>query len=213
MLTYPSNPWLRAISLACTTLFWVVGFQPAAQAQLFGERRVGSPLTRPGGGASSAGQNPGNLTGSERFLRGNRSRRDFVGSDRNEADGFVGASQAIGVGRVPAATESLRIETTNTARINRPIPPLPAKGMYYPRLEIGFDTLSRSESELVSVATDRLQKRVQDVAGNGVRLVIHDRVARLEGIADSMETVELAAIMAGFEPGIDRVENRVVVQR
>ena len=211
MTTYDSRSSRQCILLACSTLFMLLLLEPAAHAQLFGERRVGAPL-RPGGSAA-AEQNPGNLTGSERFLRGNRSRRDFVGSDRNEADGFVGASQAIGVGRVPAATESLRMETTNTARINRPLPPLPAKGMYYPRLEVDFEIVPRSESEMVSVATERLQKRVEQVAGSGVRMVVQGRTARLQGTASSSEAAELAAIMASFEPGIDRVENLITIQR
>lgn len=205
------EPHWRA-ALACIVLFLSLSLSSEASAQLFGDRRVGSPLTAPPGNAST-GQNPGNLTGNERFLRGNRSRRDFVGSDRNETAGFVGASQAIGVGRVPAATESLRVETTDTDRINRPIPPQPAKGLYYPRLEIDFVTLPRSQSELVQAATDRFQKRIQSVLGEDAKLTIQGRTASLEGTAESSQAAELAAIMASFEPGIDRVENKLNISQ
>jgi hypothetical protein len=199
---------LQPLALACTSLFCWQLLSGDAHAQLFGDRRVGAPMTAQPGGAA---QNPGNLTGSERYLRGNRSRRDFVGADRSEATGFVGATQAIGVGRVPAATETFRLESTNPARINRPVPPLPAKGMYYPRLEIDFATVPRSQSDLIIATTDRLQKRIQQTLGDGARLTIDGRTARLDGIVDSAQAAELAEILVSFEPGIDQVENRLHV--
>ena len=113
---------------------------------------------------------------------------------------------------MPAATESLRLEAINTARINRPVPPLPAKGMYYPRLEIEFATIPRGQSELVTAAADRLRDRIQQVAGGDARLTVRGRVARLEGTAQSAQAAELATILAGFEPGIDEVQNALQVQ-
>ncbi|MCR9293855.1 MAG: BON domain-containing protein [bacterium] len=194
--------------LALITLLTGMVSSSSASAQLFGERRVGAPLRAAPSGAATA-QNPGNLTGGERFLRGNRSRRDFVGSDRSESTGFVGAIQAIGVGRVPAATEGLRLKTSNSARINRPIPPLPAEGMYYPRLEIDFATEPRRQSELSLSTENRLQKRIQQAVGDGVRVDVQGRTARLSGKANSVRAAELAVILAGFEPGIDQVDNQL----
>ncbi len=184
----------------------------SAQGQMFGSRTVGSPLgnrtTNAAGGV--AGQNSGILTGSERFVRGNRSRRDFVGADRDEAEGFVGASQAIGVGRVRSATEGLRIETTNETRINRPLPRQPAKGMYYPRLEIDLDeTAADTQSQAASVANTKLQSRVERIAGSAVTLAVEDRVAILRGSVGSRKDAEMLAAILSFEPGIDAVRNEL----
>ena len=97
-----------------------------ASAQLIGNRAVGAPLSslsqqRVPGVPTAASQGAGqanaagigqasNAIGSlgnrmqidnTRFVRGNRSRQDFVGSNRTDLSGFVGAGQALGVGRVP----------------------------------------------------------------------------------------------------------------
>ncbi len=92
------------------------------------------------GGASNAIGSIGNRlqVNNTRFVRGSRSRQDFVGSNRTDQTGFVGSGQALGVGRVASATENLRLETTK-AKINRPLPLQPAKGMYYPRLEVDLE--------------------------------------------------------------------------
>lgn len=206
-LTCATSTWLQRSSGAFVVGLMLLGVSSTAQAQLFGERRVGSPLSAQAGGT---GQNPGNLTGSERFLRGNRSRRDFVGSDRSEADGFVGASQAIGVGRVPAATESLRIDNSDT-RLNRPVPPLAAKGMYYPRLELDSASVLPSASPPAPPATNRLRQQIQQVAGAGAVVQVQGRTAVLTGTVATPQAAELAAILASFEPGIDQVRNALQV--
>ena len=83
--------------------------------------------------------------------------------------------------------------------------------MYYPRLEIDFATVPRAQSDVVLAATDRLQQRIQQTVGDGARLTIQGRTARLEGTATSARAAELAAILASFEPGIDRVDNQLRV--
>ena len=94
----------RILFLACLVLISGIAAEPSRCACVFGERSVGGM---------------GLLKGNERFC-GNRSRRDFVGADRGEQSSFVGAQQALATGRVRAATEGLRIDSTNPARINRP---------------------------------------------------------------------------------------------
>ena len=188
-----------------------------AQAQLFGARTVGKPLGSPlsqGGSLNSnvAGSDVGTLTGNERFIRGNRSRRDFVGSDRGEQSGFVGIGQAIGVGRVRAATEGLRIEVTDTTRFNRPIPAQPTKGIYYPRLEIGFDIQQSTAISPAELAVDeRLLARVVHVTGDTAQLTLVGRTAILRGTVQSAHDAELAEQLLSFEPGIDHVLNELSI--
>lgn len=206
----PLRCFLIAAS-CCMCLTWQAS---TAHGQMFGSRSVGAPLgnrtTNAAGGV--AGQNAGVLTRSERFVRGNRSRRDFVGADRNEATGFVGSTQAIGVGRVRSATEGLRIETTNEARINRPLPRQPAKGMYYPRLEIDFDEATTdTTSQAASIAIAKLQSRLERIAGAGVTLSVEERVAVLRGSVGSRKDAEIVAAIISFEPGIDAVRNELEI--
>ncbi len=185
-----------------------------ANAQLFGSRTVGSPLGNRSANAplGTAGQNVDILSGTERFLRGNRSRRDFVGSDRSEASGFVGSTQAIGVGRVPSATEGLKIETTDANRINRPLPKLPTKGMYYPRLELDL-IRNASESELEDdfQLNSQLQSRVERIGGSAVTIGVQDRVAVMRGTVRSQNAAELLSNILSFEPGIDEVRNELTI--
>lgn len=188
-------------------------------AQLFGARNVGKPLGSPlaqGGSLNSnaAGSNAGILSGGERFVRGNRSRRDFVGSDRGEQSGFVGVGQAIGVGRVPSATEGLRIPPVDAARINRPIPAQSAKGIYYPRLEIGFDVKqSASVSPAELAADERMLERVVNITGDTAQLTLAGRTAILRGTVKSAHDAQLAARLLSFEPGIDRIQNELRIAR
>jgi hypothetical protein len=95
-------PRLRIVQ-AGIVLIGCLLLESPARAQLFGDRTVGQPLrgrqqqTRPPQlGTAPGGQNVGGnqeavgiLSGNERFLRGNRSRNDFVGSNRANQSGFA----------------------------------------------------------------------------------------------------------------------------
>lgn len=215
-----------------------VSVQPEiAVAQLIGNRAVGAPLSSPtqqrapgvstapaqGGvqaNASGIGQ-ASNAIGSlgnrmridnTRFVRGNRSRQDFVGSNRADLSGFVGVGQALGVGRVPSATENLRIETSK-AKINRPRPLQPAKGMYYPRLEIDFEKKSPQEASLrEGPAGKEASDRVAQFSSGNAKVTMSGSTAILRGTVNSVRASELLVQLLSFEPGIDRVKNELVVQ-
>ncbi|MCA9241816.1 MAG: hypothetical protein KDA37_16515 [Planctomycetales bacterium] len=192
---------------------------PQAHAQLFGSRNVGSPLNSPfnRGGAGNAAATAGDiatgvLDGNERFVRGNRSRNDFVGSNRSSQTGFVGAGQAIGVGRVRTATEGLRVDASNTTRINRPLPAQPQRGMYYPRLELSFNRPGDSTLRTEIAPDMRIQQRATTVAGEDARVPLAGRTAILRGQVDSQHTAELTGRILSFEPGIDQVQNELTVR-
>ena len=208
-----------------------------ACAQLIGNRSVGAPLSSPSqqrvpgipmapsqgavqvnaGGIGQASNAIGSLGNrmqidNTRFVRGNRSRQDFVGSNRTDLSGFVGAGQALGVGRVPSATDSLRIETSK-AKINRPLPLQPAKGMYYPRLEFDFEKASLQEELLrESPAGKEASDRVAQFSAGSANVTMSGSTAILRGTINSVRTSELLEQLLSFEPGIDRVKNELVVQ-
>ena len=227
-------------AIAVNVLMIVVGLQSVAEAQLFGNRTpgssAGSQMRSPFGNSgqrSSLGAAPslgpadqssapgGVLDGNERFVRGNRSRQDFVGGSRNDLSGFVGSEQAIGVGRVPAATDSFRLEATNAARINRPIPMQPSKGMYYPRLVLDLEpnklnssAQTASHATVVDAPVDapvEIVRRVKNVTGESVQLFMAGDTAILKGTVASQRIADLAISLLSFEPSIDRVDNQLVV--
>ena len=198
--------------------------QPIVSAQLIGNRTLGSPALslqqqRAGtaaaatsAGGASVGTNSGLQGANARYLRGNRSRQDFVGSNRTDLSGFVGSGQALGVGRVPTAAETLKLETTKADRINRPLPPQPAKGMYYPRLS--FDSDSETSSELPSIgpASPAATERIADFSQGRANVSMVGTTAVLRGTVSSSREAELLAQILSFEPGIDRVKNELVVK-
>ncbi len=206
------------LGLCCGMLLFGCLATPV-HAQLFGNRSVGKPINSPlnqggrlgaTGGGTSVGTAAGMLDGSERFVRGNRARSEFVGSDRRSQTGFVGSTQAIGVGRVPPATQGLRIERSAAPELNRPLPPQRGRGLYYPRLEIGFPEPDTLVAPTEIAANQRMLDRVYGVAGDSVKLTISGRTAILRGTVESERAAELAAQLLSFEPAIDHVQNELV---
>lgn len=224
------------VSLLLAIMLMLIQHEIAA-GQLIGNRSIGGPalsLTQQRAGGNAAAPNPGtgqassggigqasNAIGSlgsrmqvnnTRFVRGNRSRQDYVGSNRTDLDGFVGSGQALGVGRVSSSVENFRIETTKT-KLNRPLPPQPAKGMYYPRLEIDFEKAS-SPGELHRegpASVDTSDRVAQFSAGNAT-ITMSGTTAILRGTVNSVRTSELLMQLLSFEPGIDRVKNELIVR-
>jgi len=230
---------LQVSMLMCLVALFV---QPQfATAQLIGNRAIGAPAASLSQQRAASNAPPSNIgiglanTGgigqaanaigslgtrmqvnNTRFVRGNRSSQDFVGSNRMDLDGFVGSGQAIGVGRVPSAVENLRIETTKT-KINRPLPPQPAKGMYYPRLEIDFETTESQNERLVEglaegPASQDVSDRVSQFSGGNASVRMAGSTAILRGRVNTIRTSELLVQLLSFEPGIDRVKNELLVQ-
>jgi hypothetical protein len=215
----------------------------SAEAQLFGKRTVGGSFQpRVGPGASrtdTSVEDAGNIQGSERFLRENRSGRDFVGSDRREQQGFVGSQQALGTGRVRAATEGLETAEDPTARINPPLAPLRPKAMYYPKLVLDtltFSPLKTSTENLPSPSTATNRVPSYSVIGdstrnaksnnkNDYRITTEQRLANwsdgtvkmtregervvLRGRVASKSQAEKIEILLSLEPGIYSIDNRL----
>ena len=205
--------------------------QRTVMAQLIGNRTIGAPAgatqqQRPQGGLTSAvgitgatgsttmpGANAGLQGGTNRYVRGNRSRLDFVGSNRTDLKGFVGSEQALGVGRVLSAVENLRIETTKSGKINRPLPQQPAKGMYYPKLEIDFEVPdAQVATGTGGQARPEVRERVNQVAGSNAIITMSGNTAVLRGAVNSKRTSELIEQLLRFEPGIDRVRNELTIK-
>ncbi|MCY2984756.1 MAG: hypothetical protein NTY15_14125 [Planctomycetota bacterium] len=197
---------------------------PVASAQMIGNRTLGAPalsLQQQRAGTAPTTNAPGGTTigaasglqgANARYLRGNRSRQDFVGSNRTDLSGFVGSGQAIGVGRVPTAAETLKLETTKADRINRPLPPQPAKGMYYPRLSLDSDSETSNELPSIGPASPAATERIVEFSKGRANVSMAGTTAVLRGTVSSSREAELLAQLLSFEPGIDRVKNELVVK-
>jgi hypothetical protein len=121
-----------------TAVFLVAAMigQDFVQAQMFGERTLGRPLSIQEGAAEM--ESAGTLTGRERFLRENRPATAFVGPDIRELQRFIGSLQAQVRGRVQPSTQGLRRRVDRSAEINQPLGPAPAGTPYNPELVVSY---------------------------------------------------------------------------
>ncbi|WDQ15698.1 hypothetical protein [Rhodopirellula sp. P2] len=201
----------RPVAIFAIAVLTCLSITETAQAQLFGARTLGQPLTRRPSvsqGAPPAMESAGAVEGSERFLRGNRSRDEFVGPSRGTQQGFIGSDQAIGVGRVRTSVESLREPPDRSAQINRPVPPLVAGAMYHPQLSISVSEMADEAyvSAVISKRDQKLAARLSLIAGTPIQVSYQGNRTILSGAVESEAIAEKLRILASFEPHIDEIE-------
>lgn len=195
-------------------------------AQLFGNRPLGGTLSRrpsPGSAGqleameeigsmnSGLGASVGELTGTERFLRENRTRRDFVGSDLIDRQGFTGLIQGTPRGAIRSAITNLRPLVNE--QINR-VPPAPIARQprpYAPRLVVGFDYALPTSAELAQT----LERQVLRVPGlqrlGPIEVSVEGQTAILRGVVSSEHQRDVAEQVVLLEPGVRAIQNELVV--
>lgn len=202
-----------------------------AQAQIFGERPLGGTLSRrpqPGsasqleaaaaasqgesmGLAGSVGASVGELTGVERFLRSNRTRSDFVGSDLLDRPGFIGSVQGNARGVIRSAITNLRPLVNE--QINR-MPPEPITRQarpYAPRYVVGFD-YPLPTNEAMEATLGRQLLRVPGMERLGpIEVSVVGQTATLRGEVASQHQSDVAEQLVLLEPGIREVQNELIV--
>ena len=190
------------------TLTWL----SSADAQLFGSaRQLGQPFQarRPQGGAAQRlTAEAGQVQGNERFLRSNRRRGDFVGSDRFERRSFVGSQQGTASGPVIPSTAGVRPQRDRSRQINRPLPPQPKNRIYYPRLTVGFE----NDLSGIRFAPELRRELVNPdhfSSSNRFGVSVVNRTATLRGVVASARERDLAELLVSFEPGISVVRNEL----
>lgn len=189
-------------------LLWLVcSAVGSASAQLFGERTLGSSLTRPTFPDSSGGgpRDP-------RFLRGTEEARTFVGAELLDLANPVGLQQALGLPGLRSAVDGLREELQ--PRVNRVIlEPPPAKPLpYRGRLRVDFDYTRPTAEQTAADLTRQLRSAMIRLEGQPeVSVTVRGRTAILEGAVSSHRTRALAEQLVRLEPGVSRIENRVQV--
>jgi osmotically-inducible protein OsmY len=178
----------------------------SASAQLVGDRDISSNRTRAPKDLDSAAT----VTGSEKFVRGNRTAGDFVGAGDTEESTFVGASQA-------APTAGATDSVTGLAEQTAPQVNIPkrrrATGIYAERLTIGFESHDNAGIRLPAAASlsKQLSKIISD-RGYQLQLSPGDSTAKLTGTVESQQKKRIAELLVLFEPGISTVENELRVE-
>ena len=197
-------------NIVMTTVVAAVTFVVVSrvEAQLFGNRTLGRSLARR---STTGGGSVGTVTGSERFVRRNRGRSDFIGTDSRDRRGFVGTVQGDTRGTVRSATSGLRIETSSRSSANLPRAAPSKTGMYEPRLVVRF-TFQRPEAATLS---SKLAHRL-DTSGairhlGSIEVSVAERTATLRGVVASERDRRMAELLVLFEPGISAVSNELTL--
>lgn len=194
--------------LRLLTLLLLIGTSTcsSASAQLFGDRDISRNRNRAPKDLDSAAT----VTGTEKFVRGNRTAGDFVGAGDTEESGFVGASQA---SPAAGATDSV----TGLAEQTTPLVNIPkrrrATGIYAERLTIGFE--SHGHGGIRLPGADSLSKqfnRIISDRGYQVQVLPGGSMAKLTGTVESQQQKRIAELLVLFEPGISIVENELRVE-
>lgn len=192
----------RAACLGALLTFWAGS---SAEGQMFGSRQVGRTLTprsRPGVSGETG------MVRNQRFVRGNRSAGEFVGSDRGDASRFVGTQQAGAGTAVRSAVAGIQAAGDESNQVNRPARRLAANEPYPPRLSVAFDYDVESSDRIARSLQRRYE--LQDLP---IEVSVEDRTAILRGVVTSEEQRTLAELLAGFEAGISFVQNELTVDR
>lgn len=231
-------------------LGWGLGLAPV-QAQvwsqstgsrsgLFGQRAVGSTIaagsrtmtgSAMGGpmGTNASLSNVGQVSSSDRFVRGSRQAGQFVGTGGEDVRQFVGAAQAgnvmTGVGQTTGLGGMGRSAVTGltqrqTARqvqpgartVGRGAAASGARQLLHVPLKVDFD-YPKPDPALVATKLTAELDTIKALRRLGpIEVVLNDRTAILRGTVASSRDRELAERLVRLEPGIWEVKNDLVVQ-
>lgn len=191
-----------------------------AQAQMFGRRNLGGGLERssvtraerPGEQPSASSQPTEVGVGvDERFIRGMRDEREFVGVETIDPGAFVGLQQGASRGAIRSAITALP-ELVNE-RINQPQAEVQPQRIqpYGPRLIVGFDYTPAPQQAVAAQLTTRLQQSAGIQRLGPIEVSVEGRTAILRGEVASAHDRSLAAELVRLEPGVSRVENHLSV--
>lgn len=163
------------------------------------------------GASGSINDSARSATTEQRFSRGARDVRNFVGADRQDVTGFVGAEQGRTTGNVTSSVTGLREQPP--IRVNQPRPAQRSVGRYAPRL-IPDETLQARTPTARPNALAPPQRLGQFFAAQsmtGIAVSGTRRSVTLTGTVPTTRDRRIAALIASFEPGVAVVQNRLRV--
>lgn len=206
------NCRVASVAIFCLLLgLFFLGVDSLAVAQMFGDRNVGQTLSRRNPLSVAAESDV--LTGGERFLRDNRNPRQFIGGAPADG-GFVGMIEASDPVNAAAQTGPLPVpgvRPDRSAIINRPINPRRPNSLLSPQLSLG-DWQSSQTSVGNAVHTQAsLERLLKTRFSTQFEVSVVGSMATLHGVARDQEQRQLVEIMTAMEPGINGIQNQIVV--
>lgn len=179
-----------------------------AAAQLFGTRTFGKPLSRR---ARPSAEDVGEISGNERFLRGNRPRNVLVGRDPQGRQSFVGEQQGTIVGQVPSSIASARVQQRRDANVPVLRTNELRRGVYEPRLVVDFDYQSPPTDGVERDLTRMINASTSIFRQGRIDVTLDDRRATIQGVVASERDRRLAEDLVRLEPGVSEVANQLRV--
>lgn len=198
--------WVLSITASLTVLS-----DGSASAQMFGNRSLGNSLgPRPSPGIQA--ESTGTISGSERYIRGNRQRGNFIGTDTRDPRRFIGVTEGSTTGTVPPTTVGLRVPPPITSSVNQPRQPRNRAELYDPKLEVGFEIIPR-DTQLVQqeIARHLQEDSARDRFGQ-IEVSLEGETATMRGTVASANDRSVAEALVLFEPGVRTVKNELVVR-
>jgi len=202
------NTLLRRTILVLTVAALLLPATDAA-AQLFGTRTLGKPLNRR---ARPSAEDVGEISGNERFLRGNRPRNVLVGRDLQGRQSFVGEQRGTIVGQVPSSIANARVQQRRDANVPVLRTNELRRGVYEPRLVVDFDYQSLP-TDWVERDLTRMINASKSIFRQGrIDVTLDDRRATIQGVVASERDRRLAEDLIRLEPGVSEVANQLRVR-
>lgn len=189
----------------------VTAMPAIVSAQMFGARQIGEPLTR--GGNVGMFTNAGQLNGSARYMRGNRKRDAFVGTDLGDQPKFVGSVQARTGGVVLPAVTTLTPPPDQSKQLNQPLPKPGDKAIYSPVLRLNWTPPARPATELTASLERALSNSRRFSSESRLVVSVEGRTAVLRGEVFSVAERDLAENVLRLEPGVSTVRNELQVMQ
>lgn len=209
--------WLGMLALGVASQGWAQALLQGRSATTRPPTVSRSPTSRLGPGAAAlgiglgagavAGQPP---AGFERFMRGGRSARDFVGTDSQERRTFVGQETAEIRGSIRSAVSDLRAQ--REVNVNQPARQARGKKMYNPRLAVRFEYRTVSGPELSERIARQLELTESLRLPQPLQVSVEGGTATLRGVVASEHDREIAELLVRFEPGISSIRNELKVE-
>lgn len=184
-----------------------------ADAQLFGTRTLGQPLGRLPRASAAPSADSGRVTGSERFIRGNRDRNSFVGADQGETQSFVGSQQGSTSGVIVSSTAGIEAAVDRSNEINEVLETPPSRKMYLPKIVLSPELIVSRQTNVKPIAKEQIRASINLASSQKIEVLVVNQTAILRGVVSSDKEKKLAATLALFEPGIWKVDNQLQVEQ
>jgi hypothetical protein len=163
----------------------------------------------------------GEVTGSERFVRGNRQPGQFVGADTSDLSTTIFGSMAEGGGGAGggplAGLANLGASRDGNSAGNRGGRTTGRGGggqrriNYSMGLEVGFDYAQPPQTAVSARIEERLAKMTRIRRYGSLRVTMEGRTATIRGAVASAHEREIVGNLVMFEPGVSLVRNELTV--